>query len=316
MRRSVIFVAATLAAFAFIVPAQAALNDFNGDWENADRNTRGITRLQIAVRGANMTIQAWGACTPQECNWGAVQGTPYSASVSEDMTRRTRAVTAVFNPAHAQTILVVTQAGRNKLRVDAYTHFKSGGRNNYLQTYTMLRSRPSAQAPAPAPTPAPTPTPEPQPTLASEDCIAFRPNKAQARQVGGRWKVTVGNMSLLDFGNKMGQAQRAMLIIKKYGLNKQCFVGRPNPSMEYYLVGSRAPAGAMRGEDCIAFNLRNTQARQVQGSWKIVDGNNWLLDFGSNQAEAQQAHAIMNKYGFSRVCYVGRPNPPMTYFRR
>jgi hypothetical protein len=120
--------------------ARAALNDFNGDWENADRNTRGITKLQIAVRGANVKVQAWGSCTPQDCNWGAVQGAPYSSSVNKDMIRRPRAITAIFSPSHAQTILVITQAGRNKIKVDAYTHFKSGGRNNYVQTYTMVRS--------------------------------------------------------------------------------------------------------------------------------------------------------------------------------
>lgn len=54
----------------------------------------------------------------------------------------------------------------------------------------------------------------------------------------------------------------------------------------------------------------------VQGSWKIADGNSRLLDFAGNQAEAQQAHAIIDKYGNSRICYVGRPNPPVTYLRR
>lgn len=304
MKKICTFVAAAMVAFAFIAPTMAALNDFNGDWENADRNTRGITKLQIAVRGANVTVQAWGACSPQDCDWGAVQGAPYSSSVDEDMTGRPKAVTAVFNPSHAQTILVITQAGRNKLKIDAYTHFKSGGRNNYTQTYTMVRPRPVAQAPTPAPAQGP------------EDCIAFDPAHAAVKQAQGHWKVAAGNMWLMDFGANKAKADQALSVIRKYRLNKQCFVGRPNPSMQYYLSGNSAPADGMAGEDCIAFNPRNIQVKQAQGRWKIADGNSWLLDFEGNQAEAQQAHAIINKYGFSRICYVGRPNAPMTYFRR
>jgi len=79
---------------------------------------------------------------------------------------------------------------------------------------------------------------------------------------------------------------------------------------------NRGQGGGQRGEVCIAFSPRNVQVKQAQGRWKIADGNSWLLDFAGNRAEAQQAHAIINKYGFSRICYVGRPNPPMTFLRR
>lgn len=301
---------ATVLSVFVISGALAALGDFNGDWQNADRNTRGITKIQIAVRGANVMVQAWGACTPQDCNWGAAQGAPYSSSVNEDVSRRPKAITVIFSPAQAQTILVITQAGRDKIRVDAYTQFKSSGRNNYMETYTMVRSQPLAQAPAP------TPAPAPQPTQAREDCIAFNPGQAAVKQAQGHWKVAAGSMWLMDFGNNKSKADQALGVIRQYRLSKQCFVGRPNPSMEYYLSGNNAPAGAMNGEDCIAFNPRNIQVKQAQGRWKIADGNSWLLDFGGNKAEAQQAHAIINKYSFSRICFVGRPNPPMTYFRR
>ena len=307
MRKLAIWLFAAVLTVTSIPGARAALNDFNGDWENADRNTRGITKLHIAVQGANVKVQAWGSCSPQDCDWGAVQAAPYSSSVNEDMTRRTKAITAVFNPSHAQTILVITQAGRNKLKIDAYTNFKGGGRNNYAQTYTMVKARPVAQVPV---------QPAPQPAQVREDCIAFDNRQAAVRQAQGRWKVAAGNMWLLDFASNKAQAEQALRVIRQYRMNKQCFVGRPQPSMQYYLSGNNAPAGGMSGEDCNAFNLRNTQVKQVQGRWKIVDGNHWILDFEGNQAEARQAHAIMNKYGFSRICFVGRPNPPMTYFRR
>jgi hypothetical protein len=95
--------------------------------------------------------------------------------------------------------------------------------------------------------------------------------------------------------------------------------GRQYPSARLSAQGApnrSGQGGDQRGEVCIAFNPGNVQVKQAQGRWKIADGNSWLLDFAGNRAEAQQAHAIINKYGFSRICQVGRPNPPMTYLRR
>ncbi|NTV98325.1 MAG: hypothetical protein HGA70_04095, partial [Chlorobiaceae bacterium] len=51
-------------------------------------------------------------------------------------------------------------------------------------------------------------------------------------------------------------------------------------------------------------------------SWKIVDGSHWVFDFGGKEAEARAAFAIIKKYGFTRSCYVGRPNPSFQYLRK
>ena len=148
------------------------------------------------------------------------------------------------------------------------------------------------------------------------DFIPFNPQGAQVIQAGGRWKIEVDGMWLLDFGSSRGEADQALRIIKHYGFNMQCFVGRPDPSMEFYLVNGQAPQGSFPGEDCIGFNLANLEVRQVSGRWKVVDGNNWLLDFGSVQAEARQALSYILRYGFRFLCFVGRPGPSLTYFRR
>ena len=67
-------------------------------------------------------------------------------------------------------------------------------------------------------------------------------------------------------------------------------------------------------DDCLAIDAKNVQVRQVAGSWKIAEGNEWVLDFGSMQANAERAKNVIVHYGFDRICFVGRPNPPMTYF--
>ncbi|MEY4168769.1 MAG: hypothetical protein RIR52_2593, partial [Acidobacteriota bacterium] len=112
------------------------------------------------------------------------------------------------------------------------------------------------------------------------------------------------------------EAQQALKIIKHYKMNTQCFVGRPGPSMEFYLVNGQAPSGAMAGEDAISFNPATVQAQYVSGRWKVVDGNHWIMDFDQSEAEARQALSYILRYDFRFICFVGRPGPSMTYFRK
>jgi hypothetical protein len=67
-------------------------------------------------------------------------------------------------------------------------------------------------------------------------------------------------------------------------------------------------------EDCVVFAPDAVQVREVGGRWKIVQGDEWILDFGSNAANAVRARDVIGYYQFDRQCFVGRPNPPMMYF--
>ncbi len=59
---------------------------FRGQWRNGNPQTRGITKLEIGQQGAVLLVHAWGACRPQDCDWGAEKGavTANSASVAWD----------------------------------------------------------------------------------------------------------------------------------------------------------------------------------------------------------------------------------------
>jgi hypothetical protein len=69
-------------------------------------------------------------------------------------------------------------------------------------------------------------------------------------------------------------------------------------------------------EDCNSINYNNVTAAFAGGAWKVVDGSHWMLDFGSKEADAKIAVSIIKFYGFTHMCFVGRPNPGMTYFRK
>ena len=77
-------------------------------------------------------------------------------------------------------------------------------------------------------------------------------------------------------------------------------------------AGGPTPSGsAVR--DCVRFNTQTAELRQIQGRWKIVDGNHWMFDFGGNSGEASRALSIIRHYRMNEICYVGRPNPSLTY---
>lgn len=149
-----------------------------------------------------------------------------------------------------------------------------------------------------------------------EDCLGFDPMQARAELANGRWRIVSGSGIMLDFGDKQDEAERSLEIIQFYKLDDQCFVGRPDASMEYWKVKGEAPSGAIQGEDCISFNPSTIEVKNMGGRWKIVDGSSIILDFDDNEHEAYTSLKIIRCYGFTNICFVGRPDPSMVYFRK
>lgn len=149
-----------------------------------------------------------------------------------------------------------------------------------------------------------------------EDCIPFNPNTIEVKEIDGRWKIVDGSHWIFDFGSKKTEAEKAFSIIRYYRMNSTCYVGRPDPSFTYLLVSGSAPEGAFAGEDSIPFNPATIEVKEIGGRWKIVDGSQWMFDFGTNKAEAETAFAIIKKYGFRYSCFVGRPAPSFIYMRK
>lgn len=147
------------------------------------------------------------------------------------------------------------------------------------------------------------------------DIIPFNPAKAEVKKLEGQWKVVDGDTWLVGFPEKE-QAELALKIMRHYGMNQQAWVGKPGQLASYYLADGKAPAGPCEGEDAIAFDPAKIELKQADGTWKIVDGEHYLLDFGQNQAAGKEMMEIIAKHGFTYVCYVGRPNAGMTYLRR
>lgn len=43
---------------------------YSGTWINKVSTTSGITKIEISPANGVFVAQAWGACRPQDCNWG------------------------------------------------------------------------------------------------------------------------------------------------------------------------------------------------------------------------------------------------------
>jgi len=278
-------------------PAIAQLGQFLGTWQNVNNNDSGAIRLNIAQQGNGVTVQVWGNCTPTDCDWGHVPATLYGGSVSSPLPQQTSVIRAQYIQSFAQRQVVIHPAPNNQLRVEVLTQFVDGSnRSNYADSDLFAKTT------API----------------AEDCISFNPATAQAALVQNSWKLVNGNMWMLDFGsgpNSQSEAQAAEAIVKRYKFTKQCFVGRPDPSFAYWLVGNASATGSIPKEDCVGFNPANVQVSTTGGLIRMVDGNHALFAF-PNQAEAQRAVQIVKHYGFNNSCFVGRPGPSMTYQRR
>ncbi len=160
-----------------------------------------------------------------------------------------------------------------------------------------------------------------EPPFIPEDRLSIRPENVQAAQIGGRWKVVDGDHWMIDTGTSQGDAERSVEIIKHYGLSFMCFVARPRcpdvePMMYFLNQKGESPSGGLDGEDIIPFNRNALEVDEIGGRWKVVEGTHWLLDFGAGEGNAHAALHFIHKYGFDEICFVGRPHPPMTYFKK
>ncbi|MCH8490835.1 MAG: hypothetical protein LAT81_13015 [Oceanicaulis sp.] len=87
---------------------------------------------------------------------------------------------------------------------------------------------------------------------------------------------------------------------------------RPLPQIQRPAVGP-LQVPALQLEDCLPVRPDRLAVARRDGRWKIVDGDNWLWDLGNARARANRTLEIIQHYGITRTCYIGRPNPPMTY---
>jgi hypothetical protein len=174
--------------------------------------------------------------------------------------------------------------------------------------------------------------PLPQP----ENKFALNPNDVTVKRVGGSWQLWAGQRMLRDFGDRELDARDAQRVFRDLRPTEWASIGNPRTVVEYPLTngrppvapalpagqeprgqppaGDRPPATGAGAKVVIPIDLRTVRVEAVRGVWCLRDDAAIHANFGPNKADADQALAVVRRYGFNRVGMVGYPAPAMTYF--
>jgi hypothetical protein len=117
-------------------PLAVVANPLVGTWVNCDHQTRGLVRVMIAAAAPEITVHAFGACSPTPCDWGTVKGMIYASNVTNTSAM---AFSAVYTFGFKQTI-IVGRLWNGALVVETFDHFTdNSGRADYYSLDIMAQ---------------------------------------------------------------------------------------------------------------------------------------------------------------------------------
>jgi hypothetical protein len=167
-----------------------------------------------------------------------------------------------------------------------------------------------------------------------EDKFALNAADVSLKRVYGGWQLWAGQRVLRDFGEREADARDVARVFRDLRPTEWVTIGGPKPVVEYGLVNGRPPmtapvpgagpdearsvaqAGGMNSGPAVTgagaravvpIDLKSVRVEAVRGVWCLRDDQNILFNFGTNRADAEQAHAAVLRYGFNRVGVVGSP---------
>ncbi len=136
-----------------------------------------------------------------------------------------------------------------------------------------------------------------------DDCFSFKSSKAKAYKINQVWKVISNNDIIANLGGSRDDADRAVQIIKHYGMSKRCFVNRKDWDFQYFLKDKKAPKGEWAGEACTKFATGNIDVNKEGEKWLLEDGVTRIKTFKTEQ-EAWMALAYIRRHEFTHQCSV------------
>ncbi len=140
----------------------------------------------------------------------------------------------------------------------------------------------------------------------------FDPHAVEVRRDGQRWQLWSGKTMLKDFGDYRDRAFEARRLVAELKLTERGAIGSPEPVMEYWLADGQAPPLPSLARSVISFDPDSLKVREQDGYFYLGDTRKVLFNFGPYAQDAQHALAIVRKYGFNELSFVGAPNPSMT----
>jgi hypothetical protein len=197
------------------------------------------------------------------------------------------------------------------------------------------------QRPGPQPPANPIAQPQEVPLPQPENKVAISAPDVTLKRVQGGWQLWAGQKMLRDFGDREADARDTLSVYKDLRPTEWVTIGTGKPVVEYALVNGRPPmaAGLPVGQDggnpmggtgdfstrpvvtgagakfVYPIDMKTARVEAVRGVWCLRDDYNLHLNFGPAKADAEQALAVVQRYGFNRIGVVGSPaSPVMRYF--
>jgi hypothetical protein len=147
-----------------------------------------------------------------------------------------------------------------------------------------------------------------------ENAVVFNPDQAELRWQDNRWQLLAGPVFLKDFGRYEAEGREVLRTVRELHLTSLTAIGTPRPIMEYWLSNGEAPHGRIAGLRTLSLDPATLTADQLQGHWCVRDGSRILFNFGQQADACRQALAVLKRYGFTEVGYVGQVAPVMLVF--
>ncbi len=181
------------------------------------------------------------------------------------------------------------------------------------------RSQPAASAPAPLALPDGTvnsasrvETPLPQP----ESKFSVDPGAMTMKKINGSWQVWCGPRPFKNLGSDEAGAKDIVRLLHDQHPTEWVSIGSPRPIVEYGLIDGRPSSGGSFPRGVVPVDLRTVCVAPIKGVWCLKDDGNIHFNFGLNKGDADQALAVVRKYGFNRIGIVGSDAtaPALSYF--
>jgi hypothetical protein len=155
--------------------------------------------------------------------------------------------------------------------------------------------------------------PEVQLPLA-EQMFPIDPGAVTMKLIGASWQVWAGQRVMQDVGTDQDAAKEIVRIIRELRPTEWATIGSPRPFIQYGLSQGKPVLVAGFPKTTVPIDLRSVRVEAIRGAWLLRDDSNLLFNFGSHRAEADQAAAVVQKYGFNRIGIAGTSAQNMTYF--
>jgi hypothetical protein len=147
-----------------------------------------------------------------------------------------------------------------------------------------------------------------------EQKFGIDPGNVTMKRIGANWQIWAGQRVLRDVANDEDAAKDIVRAIRELRPTEWASIGAPRPFVEYGLTQGKPVMVAGFPKMMVPIDLRTVRAEMFKGTWLLRDDGNILLNFGPRRAEAEQAAAVVQKYGFNRIGVAGTPAQNMTYF--